>query len=82
MATRKLLISPCIMSVHYRGCAVQRGMFSTSGGYHENNGDIMSTLGGVQYIGGISRVHRGNIMINVGEGHWENNCICMETPVY
>ena len=31
-------------------------------------GDIMSTLGG--------------IMINVGEGHWENNRICMETPVY
>ena len=26
---------------------------STSGGYHEYIGDIMSTLGGVQYIGGI-----------------------------
>ena len=60
--------SPCIMSVQY-------------------------TVG-VQYIGGlsvhwgcsvhwgISWVHQGDIMINVGEGHWENNWICMETPVY
>ena len=28
-------------------------------------GDIMSTQGGVQYT--------GDIMINVGEGYWENN---------
>ena len=30
------------------------GMFSTFGGYHEYIGDIMSTSGDVQYIGGIS----------------------------
>ena len=58
------------MSVQYTGrCAVQRGMFSTVEGYHE-------------YTGGISWVRRGDIMINVGEGLWENNWICMETPVY
>ena len=44
---------------------VHRGMFSTSGdtmstsgGYHEYIGDIMSTLGNVQYIRRCS-VHRG-----------------------
>ena len=32
-------------------------------GYHDSCGkDIMSTFGGVQYIGGISSVHQGNIM--------------------
>ena len=37
----------CIMCVQYiGGCSVHRGVFSTSGGYHE-------------YIGGISWVHRG-----------------------
>ena len=37
------------------------GVFSTPGGYHEytggcsvHRGDIMSTLGGVQYTGGLS----------------------------
>ena len=30
------------------------GVFSTSEGYHEYIGDIMSTSGDVQYIGGIS----------------------------
>ena len=34
------------------GCSVRRGVFSTSGGYHEY-------IGGVQYIGGISWVHQG-----------------------
>ena len=43
-------------------CSVHRGVFSTSGGYHEyigggdimstSGGDIMSTSGDVQYIGG------------------------------
>ena len=41
--------------------------------------------GGVQLQRGIS-VHRGDIMINVGEGHWENNWIvwkpqCTEHPL-
>ena len=41
-------LPPCIMCVQYiGGCSVHRGMFSTSGGYHEY-------IGGVQYIGGIS----------------------------
>ena len=29
-------------------------IMSTSGGHHDACGDIMSTLGDVQYIGGIS----------------------------
>ena len=33
--------------------------------------DIMSTLGSVQYTGGYHE-YTGDIMINVGEGHWEN----------
>ena len=37
------------------GCSVHRGVFSTSGGYHE-------------YIGGCS-VHRGDIMMNEGGYH-------------
>ena len=56
------------MCVQYiGGCSVHRGVFSISGGYHEyiggcsvhrgdimmNVGDTMSTLGDVQYIGGI-----------------------------
>ena len=51
------------MCVQYiGGCSVPRGVFSTSGGYHE-------------YIGGISLVHRGmfspsgDIMMNVGGYH-------------
>ena len=49
-------------------CLVHREMFSTSGGYHEYIGDIMSTsgehdtCGGYhEYIGGCS-VHRGDTM--------------------
>ena len=45
----------------YNVSSVHRGMFSTSGGYHEYIGgcsvhrrDNMSTSGGVQYIGGIT----------------------------
>ena len=38
-------ISPCIMCVQYRGGAQYRGVFSTVG-------DILSTVGGVQYRGG------------------------------
>ena len=42
------------MCVQYiRGCSVHRGVFSTSGGYHE-------------YIGGCS-VRQGDIMLNVGD---------------
>ena len=66
------------MYVQYTGvCAVQRGMFSTQGEYHEYSGGIMSTLGGVQYTGGYHDVGEGH-----PEGHWENNRICMETPLY
>ena len=46
--------TPCIMCVQYiGGCSVHRGVFSTSGGYHEY-------IGGISYeCGGIPRVHRG-----------------------
>ena len=69
-------------------CAVHRGVCSTTGdveytgGYHEYSG------GYHEYTGGMSWVHQRNIMINVGEGHWENSWTCMETqctehlPVY
>ena len=64
------------MSVQYTGvCAVQQGMFITPGVSWVQSGDIMSTLGDIMST-------PGDIMINVGEGHWENNWICMETPVY
>ena len=40
------------MSVQYtRGCSVQRGMFSTPGGYHEYSGGYHEYTGGVQYTG-------------------------------
>ena len=60
---------------------MHRGMFSTSGGYHDERGgyheyiggcsvhrrDTMSTSGGYhEYIGGCS-VHRREFMIHVGE---------------
>ena len=42
-------------SVHRRDTMSTSGVFSTSEGYHEYiGGDIMSTSGDVQYIGGIS----------------------------
>ena len=50
------------MCVQYiGGCSVHRGVFSTSGGYHEYIGeDTMSTSGRYhEYIGEISWVHRG-----------------------
>ena len=62
-------VPPCIVCVQYiGGCSVHRGMFCTSGGYHEyiggepwvHRGDTMSTSGGYhEYIGGIPWVHRG-----------------------
>ena len=39
-----------------------------TGGSHEYSGDITSSLGG----GGGGGTPR-NLMINVAEGHWENN---------
>ena len=42
------------------------GVFSTSGGYHDACGDIMSTSEDVQYIGGCS-VHRADIRMHVGD---------------
>ena len=60
------LFSPCIMCVQYIGGISwgHRGVFSRSGGYHDECGGIpcTSTSGDVQYIGGIPWVHRGNIM--------------------
>ena len=62
-------VSPCIMCVQYRGgCSVPWGVFNTVRGYLEycggcsvpwgdimiNVGDILSTVEGVQYRGGIS----------------------------
>ena len=50
-------LSPCIMCVQYiGGCSVHRGVFSTSGGYHEYiGGDTMNTSGGYHdERGGIS----------------------------
>ena len=82
--------SPCIMCVQYiGGCSVHRGVFSTSGGYHEY-------IGGVQYIGGIPWVHRGDIMSTSGDVQyiggiswymWGSNLIksfqfLLKTPMY
>ena len=62
----------------YNVCLVHRGMFSTSGGYHEyiggipwvHRGDTMSTSGGYhEYIGGISWVHQG--VFSTSEGYHE-----------
>ena len=48
---------------------------STAGGYHEyTGGDVMSTPGGYHdKCRGRSLSTLGDIMINVGEGHWEND---------
>ena len=61
-----LQLSPCIMCVQYiGGCSVHRGVFSTSGGYHE-------------YIGGISWVHRGISWVHRGmfstSGGYHDEC--------
>ena len=83
------LLGESILTLHnvcavYRGGgggAAQWGMFSTPE-------DIMSTVGiswvhwGYSVRWGNIMSTPGDIMINVGEGHWENNWICMETPVY
>ena len=38
----------------------------------------MSTVGGVEYTGpGDIMSTPGDTTTNVGEGHWENNLICM-----
>ena len=48
------------------GCSVHwEDIMSTVEGYHEYTG-------GAQYIGGYHE-YTGDSMINVGEGHWENN---------
>ena len=53
--------TPCIMCVQYRGgCSVP------SGDIMINVGDILSTVGGVQYRGGISWVPWGGILSTVG----------------
>ena len=54
-----------------------------NGGYHEYTGEISWVHWGISWVHwGISWVHQGDIMINVGQGHWENNWICVETPMY
>ena len=57
------------MCVQYiRGCSIHRGdPISTSEGYHDTCGDIMSTLGDVQFIGGLPWCMLGDIMIHVGD---------------
>ena len=44
----------------YNACSVHKGVFNTSGRSHRRDttihvGDIMSTLGDIQYIGGLPR---------------------------
>ena len=65
------LKSPLTATLH-NVCAVHRGMFSTSGGYHEYSG------GYHEYTGGCS-VHRGDIMSTPGAYHDECGDI-MSTP--
>ena len=68
--------SPCIMCVQYiGGCSVHRGVFSTSGGYHEYvqyiGGDTMSTSGDVHMFStsGDTMSTSGDIMSTSGEYH-------------
>ena len=51
-----------------------------TGGYSVHWGNIMSTLGDVQYTGVFSTL--GSYHDKCGEGHCENNWIGVETPVY
>ena len=52
------------MCVQYiRGCSVHRGVFSTSGGYHEYIGKYR------QYIGGVRSVQRVDTMMHMGGYH-------------
>ena len=54
------------MCVQYTGrCSVNRAVFSTSGGYHEYIGGAQYNRG-YEYIGRCS-VHRGDIMMHVGD---------------
>ena len=56
------------MSVQYTGgCLVHQGDIMSI------VGNIMSALGVFTTQGGISSVHQGDIMINLGEGRWEKN---------
>ena len=84
---QKLWLRMLTLTLH-NVCPVHRGMWSTLG-------DIQYTGEYYEYSEGLSSVHwgcpvhwrdnmstPGDIMINVGEGHWENNWICLETPVY
>ena len=58
----KVIESPYIMCVQYRGGVQYRGDIMSTvggyleyrGGYHDKCGDILSNLGGVQYRVGIS----------------------------
>ena len=56
------------------GCSVPWRVFSTVGRYHEYRGDILSTVGGVQYRGGYLEYrargyheYRGVILSTVGD---------------
>ena len=77
------------MSVQYTvECAVQRGMFSTPGRYHEYSGDIMSTLRGVQYTGGYHEYTGGyhdkcggKVIGKTIEFVWKPQCT-EHSPVY
>ena len=60
--------SPCIMCVQYIGrCSVHRGVFSTSGGYHEYIGGCSVHRGISWWMWGIPWVHRG--MFSTSEGY-------------
>ena len=72
----------CLKKVYtlYNVCSVQRGMFSTSVGYHEYIGGYHEYIREYhEYIGGCS-VHRGDIMMYVGEQVGKNLSISVENP--
>ena len=47
------VVSVMLINTLYKMCSVHRGMFSTSGGYHEYIGDVQYIGGYHEYIGGI-----------------------------
>ena len=65
---------------------VHRGVFSTPEVYHDECGDIMSTLGDVQYTGGIPWVHWGDtistpgILVWMGKSHYRISRIFVLAP--
>ena len=56
-----------------------RGMFSTLRGVTIHVGDVVSTLGNSQYIGGISWVYLGHTMIYMGDIIHKSNSFCIKS---